>query len=585
MPTHDLAALPVSVFDAIGAVVIAADASGRIVYATDSAGSLLGYSRKELLNQPVELIIPERLRTNHQSHREAYAANPELRAMGTDRELFARCRNGDELPVQIGLGPLSIGGELHVICILHDLSARREREHHLQELVDAMPGLFYIFDAEGRLTWWNEKFETVLGYSAEELEGRPVLDFIHPDDHEHVTDRMSLLYADGQPRIAEYRLLLKDGSTIPYCGNGALCEIDGEQHMVGLTVDVSQLRETEEQLRQRITEVEELKRQLELENAILRQEVDLAHRHNEIVGDSPALRRVLKQVEQVAVTDSTVLLLGETGTGKELIAQRLHEISSRVRRTMVKVNCAALPATLMESELFGREKGAYTGAVSREAGRFEVADGSTLFLDEVGELPLELQSKLLRVLQEGQFERVGSSTTRTADVRIIAATNRDLAEAVREGRFRQDLYYRLNVFPIKVPSLRERREDIPLLVWAFVDTIGAEMGVTIDSISQRAMDRLQNYPWPGNVRELRNVVERSMILSPGRALTLTLPEAGESVGGKSLNLDEVQRRHIRKILDLTGGKISGKGGAAEILGLKPTTLRSRIEKLRMDLRN
>jgi transcriptional regulator with GAF, ATPase, and Fis domain len=291
---------------------------------------------------------------------------------------------------------------------------------------------------------------------------------------------------------------------------------------------------------------------------------------------------VLAQVEQVATTESTVLLVGETGTGKELIAQRIHELSPRSGRIMVKVNCAALPSTLMESELFGREKGAYTGAVARELGRFEIADGSTLFLDEVGELPLELQSKLLRVLQDGQFERVGSSRTHTVDVRIIAATNQDLAAAVREGRFRRDLYYRLNVFPIRVPPLRERREDIPLLVWSFVEAIGREMGVTIDTITQGAMERLQNHPWPGNVRELRNVVERSMIVSRGRTLDLALPEADESVGGETLTLDELQRRHIRKVLDLTRGKISGRGGAAEILGLKPTTLRSRMERLGMD---
>jgi formate hydrogenlyase transcriptional activator len=352
---------------------------------------------------------------------------------------------------------------------------------------------------------------------------------------------------------------------------------------VGLAIDVSTLRETERQLAQRLAEIDELRRQLELENTYLRAE-HLAHHQGNIVGESPAIRSVLAKVEQVAPKGSTVLLLGETGTGKELIAQRLHELSPRSGRAMVRVNCAALPATLMEAELFGREKGAYTGAVSRELGRFELADGSTLFLDEVGELPLELQSKLLRVLQDGQFERVGSPRPRTVDVRIIAATNQDLAEAVREGRFRQDLFYRLNVFPIRVPPLRERREDIPLLVWAFVDRIGREMGVTIDTISRRSMDRLQGYPWPGNVRELRNVVERSMIVSQGRTLSVTLPEAGESVSDEALALDEVQRRHIRKVLDLTGGKVSGPGGAAEILGLKPTTLRSRMERLGMDPR-
>jgi len=563
---------------------VVVDRSGRVTFVNEPAVAMLGYGRQELVGQPVKVLIPEGLRAAHAQHRVEFAAEPAARRMGAGRELVAVRRDGSEIRVEVGLGTVDVQGDLHVVCTLHDISGLRRREDRIQQVVNAMPGLFYIFDAGGRLTWWNRRFEEVLGYGADELQGRQVLDFIHPDDHEHVAHQIGLLYEDGQARTAEYRLLLKDGSTISYAGNGALCEIDGQQHMVGLTIDVSTLRETEHQLEQRIAEVEELQRRLELENTYLRAEVELAHHHGDIVGDSPGIRSVLAQVEQVASRESTVLLLGDTGTGKELIAQRLHELSPRSGRPMVKVNCAALPATLMEAELFGREKGAYTGAVSREPGRFEVADGSTLFLDEVGELPLELQSKLLRVLQDGQFERVGSSRTRSVDVRIVAATNQNLAEAVRDGRFRQDLYYRLNVFPIQVPPLRDRREDVPLLVWAFVEELGHEMGVTIETISQRAMERLQQHPWPGNVRELRNVIERSMIVSRGRTLTLSLPEADEFVGGGALTLDEVQRRHIRKVLDLTGGKISGAGGAADILGLKPTTLRSRMQRLELDPR-
>ena len=251
---------------------------------------------------------------------------------------------------------------------------------------------------------------------------------------------------------------------------------------------------------------------------------------------------------------------------------------------MIKVNCAALPPTLMESELFGREKGAYTGAVTREVGRFELADGSTLFLDEVGELSFELQGKLLRALQSGEFERVGSPRTRKVDVRVVAATNRDLTGEVREGRFRKDLFYRLNVFPIQVPALRERRDDVPLLVWAFVEELARSTGTVIEKIPQRVMERLRQYDWPGNVRELRNVVERSMILSHGGTLQLALPEAGESVSDEAQTLDEVQRRHIRQVLAACGGRISGAGGAAERLGLKPTTLRSRMERLGLDPR-
>jgi PAS domain S-box-containing protein len=501
--------------------------------------------------------------------------------MGPGRELVAVRRDGSEIAVDISLSPLERDDERLVVCVLRDASEMRGRLARMQQILDAMPGIFYIFDAEGRLRYWNRTVEMLIGYSAEELAGKHILDFIHPDDRDQVARETGRVFTEGTGR-AEYRLLLKDGRTVPHIGNGARCRLDGKDHMVGLAVDVSALRETERQLQERIAEVNELRQRLELENLYLRQEVQLVHRHGDIVGNSPAIRAVLAQVEKVATTEASVLLLGETGVGKELIAERIHGLSPRRVRPLIKVNCAALPPTLMESELFGREKGAYTGAVSREAGRFELADGSTLFLDEVGELSLELQTKLLRVLQEGEFERVGSPRTRKVDVRIVAATNRDLAEAVREGRFRRDLYYRLNVFPIRVPPLSERREDIPLLVWAFVEELARTTGATIDTISQRTMERLQQHPWPGNVRELRNVLERSMILSRGRTLQLALPEGGEAVDEEPLDLDEVQRRHIRKVLKRTAGRISGRSGAAELLGLKPTTLRSRMQRLGLD---
>jgi transcriptional regulator with GAF, ATPase, and Fis domain len=325
--------------------------------------------------------------------------------------------------------------------------------------------------------------------------------------------------------------------------------------------------------------------QLELENAYLQREYRLQAGSGRIVGESPALMAVLEQVDQVAPTGTTVLIEGETGTGKELVAQRIHQRSTRSSRPMVKLNCAALPSTLVESELFGHERGAYTGAVSRETGRFEVADGSTLFLDEVSELPLELQSKLLRVLEEGRFERVGSSKTLTTDVRVIAATNRDLRAEVEAGRFRQDLYYRLAVFPITVPPLRDRRRDVPLLVWHVVGELGATMNKAVETIPQADMERLQSYDWPGNVRELRNVVERAMIVCSGPTLQIPPPSgaAADAAGGHEvLPLDEAQRRHILVALEAAGGRIRGAGGAAELLEVKPTTLRSRMQRLGID---
>jgi transcriptional regulator with GAF, ATPase, and Fis domain len=284
------------------------------------------------------------------------------------------------------------------------------------------------------------------------------------------------------------------------------------------------------------------------------------------------------QVEQVAATDSTVLLMGETGTGKELLASRFHELSARRGRPMVRVNCAAIPATLIESELFGRERGAFTGALSREVGRFELADKSTIFLDEIGDVPSELQVKLLRVLEERQIERLGSPRSIKVDTRVIAATHRDLEQRVGDGSFREDLFYRLNVFPIVVPPLRERVEDIPLLVWRFVGEFSRSMGKRIDAIPRENIEQLQRYPWPGNIRELRNIVERSMIVARGPRLTITLP-ATPKVAGKMVRLLDVETEHIRAVLESTGWRIRGAGGAAERLGLRPTTLETRMAKL------
>jgi transcriptional regulator with GAF, ATPase, and Fis domain len=292
------------------------------------------------------------------------------------------------------------------------------------------------------------------------------------------------------------------------------------------------------------------------------------------------MRRVLQQIEQVAPTDSTVLLLGETGTGKELFASEIHARSARRVRTMVRVNCSAIPAGLIESELFGREKGAYTGAVARQAGRFELADRSTIFLDEIGDLPLDLQVKLLRVLEERQIERLGSSRSIRIDTRIIAATHRDLQQRVTDGLFREDLYYRLNVFPVHVPPLRERGEDIPLLIWRFVDEFSKAFDKRIEAIPRETMEALQRYPWPGNVRELRNSVERAMIVASGPKLVIPVPSVPVADKEKEhVRLEDVEREHIRRVLETSAWRVRGAAGAAARLGLKPTTLETRMAKL------
>jgi formate hydrogenlyase transcriptional activator len=329
-------------------------------------------------------------------------------------------------------------------------------------------------------------------------------------------------------------------------------------------------------------EISRLKAQLEQENLYLQEEIKTEHNFEDIVGQSRPIKGVLKAVETVAPTDATVLLLGETGTGKELIARAIHNLSSRKNRALVKVNCAALPAGLIESELFGHEKGAFTGALARKIGRFELADRGTIFLDEIGDLPMELQAKLLRVLQEGEFERVGGTQTIKVDVRVIAATNRDIEKAVEEGRFREDLYYRLNVFPVRIPPLRERKEDIAILVKYFAMNYSARLGRKIETIPQRSMNALLAYSWPGNVRELENVIERSVITSPGVELELGnwLPKpAFAPRRERMLTLEVLERQHIVEVLELTGWQVSGERGAAELLGLKPTTLEARMKRL------
>jgi transcriptional regulator with GAF, ATPase, and Fis domain len=334
------------------------------------------------------------------------------------------------------------------------------------------------------------------------------------------------------------------------------------------------------ELRAALGELQELRQRLERENSYLREQARSAAGSARVVCKSTPMQAVLALVERVAPTDAPVLILGETGVGKELIAEAIHARSARSDRGMVKLNCAVLPPTLIEAELFGREKGAYTGALTRQIGRFELAHRSTLFLDEVGELPLDLQAKLLRVLQEGEFERLGSPRTLRVDARIVAATNRDLERAVEEGRFRADLYFRLAVFPILVPPLRERRDDIPALAWAVVDEVARKMGKRVDAIDEDSLAQLSGYGWPGNVRELRNVVERAIILSNAASLRIEIPVARNSAALASVTaLADVERMHIVRVLEQSGWRVRGQQGAAIRLGLPPSTLETRMAKL------
>ena len=447
-----------------------------------------------------------------------------------------------------------------------------EREARLTAIVTGAMDVIVAFGADGRITLFNPAAECVFGCAAAEVLGQP-LD--------------SLLSEPLRQVVREYQRRDEPTLWVPE-GLHAL-RTGGEPFPVEATL--SRATVAEQPLYTMILRDIAARKQAEAEfnrlhglNLYLRDEIQAEHDFEEMVGASAALRAVLREVETVASTQATVLVTGETGTGKELIARALHNRSARQAKPLIKLNCATIPANLAESELFGHEKGAFTGALARKLGRFELANGGTLFLDEVGELPLDLQAKLLRVLQEGEFERVGGSQTLKTDVRVIAATNRDLEQRCREGQFRPDLYYRLNVFPIQSPALRDRREDIPLLVRHFVQKYAASLGKTIETVPLATLARLQAYSWPGNVRELQHVIERAVIVSRGATLEfgdwLREPTAETGAGKASVTtLEEMEREHILKTLEIAGWRVSGENGAARLLGLKATTLEARMKKL------
>jgi chemotaxis protein methyltransferase CheR len=376
------------------------------------------------------------------------------------------------------------------------------------------------------------------------------------------------------PYIIDYRLRTKSREYRWFHARGqALWDETGQAtRMSGSLTDITDAKKAE-------IEVRELKDQLQAESDYLKQEIKLEHNFHNIIGQSEVLKYVLNRVEKVAPTEYPALIMGETGTGKELMARAIHELSPRSTRAMVKVNCAALPSELIESELFGREKGAYTGATTTQAGRFELAKGSILFLDEIGELPLELQAKLLRVLESGEFERLGSSRTLHSDARIIAATNRELEEEVRQGRFRDDLWYRLKVFPITVPPLRDRPEDIPMLVQSFLEELTRKMGKRIAQIPARTMKMLQSYSWPGNVRELKHAVESALINAEGNKLSFDLPQITDSEFTGFKSFEDMERDYIVRVLKAKNWRIGGENSAASALGMHVNTLRGRLKKL------
>lgn len=472
--------------------------------------------------------------------------------------------------------PIESGDPAVLLARTQDLNRRlQEREEFYRSFLESLGEGVIITDRDSRILYVNSRIECLTGYSRSELIGAVSYELLMPKDEwpamrRRLKDRLS-----GKEENYEYEHVRKDGER-HWVSVRALPYRNGRGEIVGTIGLLACIKE---------------RKTLELENEYLQEE--LRGNYRSILGDSPALKKVLAQIEMVAPTNAGVLVLGESGTGKELVARAIHDRSPRKNAALVRVNCASVPRELFESEFFGHVRGAFTGAVKDRVGRFELAHGGTLFLDEIGEVPLELQSKLLRVLQEGQFEKVGEDRTRTVDVRIIAATNRDLENEVKAGRFRQDLYYRLSVFPIELPPLRERTEDIPALAQHFLTQSARKLGVNPPRLNSAQLKELQAYDWPGNVRELQNVIERAAIRSREGRLDLGLvrsgaakpaPRTGEvaSTPAAPVSLQEIKDHERNLILDAlakTRGKIYGPDGAAALLGLKPTTLSSRVERM------
>ena len=541
--------------------------------------------------------------------------------------LTPRHATGQNLQLEYAGSLLPQDGRALVLLTMSDLEARRRRyvdaaaEHHMrggiatwqrvervfqdierenQLILRAAGEGIYGVNAEGKTTFVNPAAERMLGWAADELVGKEIHPIVHHTHHDgrHYPHNDCPIYAafrDGAVHQVDGEVFWrKDGS--PVWVEYTSTPIRDRGVVVGAVIvfrDVSQRREADEKLHAALAEVDRLRERLELENAYLQEEIRIETNPRGIIGQSEAIQKTLRQVKLVAPTTAAVMITGESGTGKELIARAIHEASSRRDRPLIRVNCSAIPRELFESEFFGHVRGAFTGAMRDRIGRFELADGGTLFLDEVGEIPLELQGKLLRVLQEGNFERVGEERTRAVDVRLIAATNRDLKQEVQRGRFREDLYFRLNVFPVESVPLRERREDIPLLAQHFLTDESKALKSDL-RLSEGNARRLARYDWPGNVRELQNVIERAAILAQDGRLRIDLPDptgVQPSAGSARPKADarpvvmtapemrEHERANILAALQACSGKVFGPGGAAEMLDIKPTTLASRIEVL------
>jgi formate hydrogenlyase transcriptional activator len=579
-------------FDGMPDLIFVLDRQHRIVRANRAAAERLGCPREDLLGRHCYEVIhgtpaPPESCPHSQLLADGREHHFEIREPRLGGDFLVSCT-----PLRDALGELT--GSVHVARDVTELRRSEAELRRAHEQLEQRRALAVAASLDGVWEWdlasdavkYSDRFDELLGYRPDEVLG--TLDFfrsvLHPDDAEILWAAVDRHLKQGAPYDVEFRLRTKTGPYRWFRSRGKAQRDETGQAiwMAGSLQDVHNRKVAETELREALREVERLTDRLRAENVYLQEEIASSQGFDEIVGESEPLRLTLTKIEHVADTGASVLLLGETGTGKELLARAIHNRSRRKDHPLVKVNLAALPSSLIESELFGHVKGAFTGAASDKVGRFELADGGTLFLDEIGELGPELQTKLLRVLQEGEFERIGSAETTRVDVRLIAATNRDLHSAMQQGKFRPDLYYRLAVFPVEVPPLRLRCDDIPLLVWHFIAKKRVQLGKTINTIPKEVMTALVEYDWPGNVRELENVIERAMILSSGS--TLLVEESFQASRSRrsdasSANRINIDRAHLVRALEDCGWKIKGAGNAADRLGLKPSTLRYRMKTL------
>ncbi len=572
------------------------DHEGKGTFVNPAAIAMTGWEDADIIGHPVhERHHHSKANGNHYPKLECpiYAALKDGAVHHITDEVFWR-KDGSSFPVHYTSTPIIENDNIvGAVVVFQDVSKIKQAEARLalfqrrnELLLSAAGEGICGFDCEGLVTFINPAASTLLAWQDLNLDGQTIHDIFglnEPKSDEYCPVH-NIVSGKKRYQASDKQFWRSDGSSfsVDFVSTPIL-EADKLQGVVVVFRDITERKQAEQKLKNAHSEIEQLKNRLHEENIYLQEQINLTHKFKDILGQSQSLKSVLGQLEKVAPTDTTVLILGETGTGKELFARALHNLSPRNNRPLVKVNCAALPANLIESELFGHEKGSFTGATARRIGRFELAHEGTIFLDEIAELPLELQAKLLRVLQEGEIERLGDSKTININVRIIAATHRDLKQMVSDKTFREDLYYRLSVFPLTIPTLRERKPDISLLVQWFINKFAQKMGKQINHIPQSVMDKLLNYNWPGNVRELENVIERAVILSPNQTLQISELHNSENNSidnGKALkSLADMEKNHIINVLESTGWQISGEQGAASILEMHPNTLRSRMSKL------